>query len=74
MCEINDPLRTKIKQRYPGMPTFGDIMGIKEHELPDFSILGASPPCQDFSTMGMARGPYGNHSTSFPMITKIMEW
>jgi site-specific DNA-cytosine methylase len=56
------------------MPTFGDIMEIEEAELPDFNILVAPPPCQDFSTMGMARGPYGRHSTSFPVTTNIMEW
>ena len=74
MCEIDDLLRTKIKQRHPNMLTFSDIKDINEHELPNFSILGASPPCQGFSTMGMARGPHGKHSTSFPMITKIMTW
>jgi site-specific DNA-cytosine methylase len=36
---------------------FVDIMKIKKAELPDFNILEAASPCQDFSTMGLAKGP-----------------
>ena len=56
------------------MPVFGDIKKLEEGDVPDHNMLCASPPCQDFSTMGKSAGPAGKHSDSFPMITEIMEW
>jgi DNA (cytosine-5)-methyltransferase 1 len=74
MCEIDETLRTKLKQRWINMPVLGDIKKLEENDVPDHTMLCASPPCQDFSTMGKIEGPAGKHSDSFPMTTEIMDW
>lgn len=62
MCEIN-PFRTAVlEQRFPGVPIYPDVRGIRTEETPRPDILCASFPCQDVSVAGSKRGIAGPKS------------
>jgi DNA (cytosine-5)-methyltransferase 1 len=50
-----------------------DATNINWDEVPEFNVLTASPPCQDWSTAGKGLGEKGWNGGTTPAILHIME-
>jgi site-specific DNA-cytosine methylase len=59
ISEIDKVLRERLQRRQHYERVFGDISDIVKGKVPPHHMMVASPPCQDFSTIGAARGPEG---------------
>jgi site-specific DNA-cytosine methylase len=50
MCENNHDLRVRLQYNNPHTKMIIDATNINWDEVPEFNVLTASPPCQDWST------------------------
>jgi DNA (cytosine-5)-methyltransferase 1 len=60
LCEVWEPARAVLRERFPRVPIFGDIRELEE--LPDTDVVTAGFPCTDLSQAGRTAGIYGHQS------------
>lgn len=78
-CEIvaqieNDPACQQVlRQRFPGVPLFGDISEVRGADLPEFDVLAGGFPCQDLSVAGSRAGLKGERSGLFFEFARLAE-
>ncbi|MCX6756321.1 MAG: DNA (cytosine-5-)-methyltransferase [Candidatus Nomurabacteria bacterium] len=61
------------KKHFPTHKNYGDIIKIKEKELPDFDFLCGGFPCQSFSIAGKRKGFHDTRGTMFFEICRILK-
>lgn len=70
--EIDKACIQTYKDNFGDTP-FGDITKIKVKELPDFTVLAASTPCQSFSNQGLRKGLRDNRGQLIHDVLRIID-
>jgi len=60
LCELWDPARLVLEQRFDGVPTVADVRELRS--LPNVEVVTAGFPCQDLSQAGRTAGIGGTQS------------
>lgn len=72
LCEIDPIAQQVLKSRFPDVPLFGDILGVKSVSA-DSELLSAGFPCQDLSQAGMTLGMHGSRSSLVGEIFRLIQ-
>ena len=73
MCKNNQDMKMRLQYNNPQTTMINDATDINWNEVPQFNVLTASPPCQDWSTAGRGLGERGWNGGTTPAILHIME-
>jgi DNA (cytosine-5)-methyltransferase 1 len=60
LCEVWEPARAILQERFPGVELLGDIRAVDE--LPATDVVAAGFPCTDLSQAGRTAGIHGQQS------------
>ena len=71
VCEIDRFARSVYARRFGHFPQWRDSTAVVTSDLPDFDMLCAGFPCQDFSIAGQRRGLEGTRGTLFFEVARI---
>ncbi len=72
--EIKPHAISVLKQNHPNEVVNGDIVAVKEAEIPDFDFLLAGFPCQAFSSAGKRLGFEDTRGTLFFEVARILKY
>jgi DNA (cytosine-5)-methyltransferase 1 len=62
-CEINSHARLVLRQHWPDVPIFEDVMALTAADMPEkIDVICGGFPCQDISLAGKGAGLAGNRS------------
>lgn len=70
-AEINEYCNTRLEEKWPDVPNFGDVRSINAEDLPAVDLLCGGYPCQPFSLTGERKGQ-GDDRHIWPEIIRIL--